>query len=255
MTHTGKRTSFASTTARLFPFEPGVDRDLLQFSDEASYSITRPAKAKLILRIIGMYLHRQHKRASDCTITDGTACVGGDTLHFSKVFKHVHAVEVNPTHCRMLKTNLRVYGRTNVSVCCGDYLTRLPQLKQDVVFLDPPWGGRSYKKHERVSLSLSTVPIHEVVDRLFRTVSLIVLKTPTNFDVGSLFASASDTDTPSSTATATARDTTTKEVHVHHLGNMLIIVIANSAAATTATVEWQRRRLRLSKRTTRPRGR
>ena len=34
------------------------------------------------------------------TITDGTACVGGNTINFATHFKAVHAVEIDPRRVR-----------------------------------------------------------------------------------------------------------------------------------------------------------
>lgn len=198
-----------------FQKETGVQMEQLQFTDEASYSITKPEKAQLIRNIIQKHLLELHKKIEDSTITDATACVGGDTLHFSKQFNMVNAVEINPIHCKMLQNNIGVYKRRNVHVHCADYTKVYHKLHQDVVFIDPPWGGPSYKKKKIVKLQLSNVPLYKMIQKISNRAKLIVLKTPTNFDISSLFHYKIHHKTNPLCAS----------VHVYHLGNMNIIVL------------------------------
>lgn len=200
----------------LFQKEIGVKLEQLQLTDEAVYSITKPDKAKLIHGIIQKHLQALHKTTDNCTITDATACVGGDTLQFSKQFQSVNAVEINPIHCQMLQNNINVYNRKNVKVHCDDYTKIYHRLRQDVVFMDPPWGGPSYKNKKLIKLQLSRVPVYKVIQKISNRAKLIVLKTPTNFDVGSLLNyKRYHTTNPLYTS-----------AHVYHLGNMNIIVLA-----------------------------
>lgn len=201
----------------LFQRELGVQLEKLQLTEEASYSITKPDKAQLIHDIMQRHLNvvDKKKNIKECVITDATACVGGDTLQFSKYFQSVNAVEINPTHCKMLQNNIGVYKRKNVNVFCADYTKMYHTLQQDVVFMDPPWGGPSYKKKARVKLQLSNIPLYKIIQKISNRAKLIVLKTPTNFDMGSLFHYKSYyTQNPLYTS-----------VHVYHLGNMNIIVL------------------------------
>jgi hypothetical protein len=48
--------------------------------------------------------------AARATMTDGTACVGGNVVSFAKAFKHVHAVEIDRTRFDMLARNVGVLG-------------------------------------------------------------------------------------------------------------------------------------------------
>ena len=73
-------------------------------------------------------------------------------------FSKVNAVEAR---ARMLKHNVSVIeGKKEASppaatsVTSGSYLYLLRELHQDLVFLDPPWGGPEYKDVERVPLYL-----------------------------------------------------------------------------------------------------
>ena len=48
----------------------------------------------------------------------------------------------------------------------GNYLDLLPTIKQDVVFLDPPWGGKSYTENDTVDLTFASLPLPELCERL-----------------------------------------------------------------------------------------
>ena len=90
------------------------------------------------------------------TITDGTAHVGGASLNFSKYFDKVNSVEIDNFHCNMLKNNINEYNLTNkINVYCEDYLKIMTKLEQDVIFFDPPWGGKKYYNYELIDLFMS----------------------------------------------------------------------------------------------------
>ena len=96
-------------------------------------------------------------------ITDATACVGGNTVSFAKHFKTVQAIELDESRYHQLKHNLDLittaYGGNyflgEVRLYHGDCLSLCSQLKQDVVFVDPPWGGSAYKEQCGTELYLS----------------------------------------------------------------------------------------------------
>ena len=56
---------------------------------------------------------------SSLKITSGSnnVGVGGNTLKFSKHFKHVNAIELSKINCHVLKNNvIKVYNRENVNI-------------------------------------------------------------------------------------------------------------------------------------------
>ena len=168
---------------KYFEIVNNIDKNKLQISDIGKYSISTPKHAKLINFIIEKYYPKKQKTI---TITDATANVGGNTIAFGKTVKHVNAVEIIPEHCKMLKNNVSVYKLKNVDVHCGNYLNIMNKLKQNVVFIDPPWGGRDYKKHKSLKLYLYTdnekkVVLEDVINKI-KDVELVVLKVPYNFD-------------------------------------------------------------------------
>ena len=108
----------------------------IQLDDVALYSVTDSHHAEEITQLLLNYIPRTG------TITDGTACVGGNSMSFCRYFKHVNAVERDAGRSAMLRNNLNVIGLKNFTIYTSDFVSTIPQYKQDLVFLDPPWGGR-----------------------------------------------------------------------------------------------------------------
>ena len=101
-------------------------------------------------------------RLSSYTITDGTACIGGDTLSFSREFKSVNAIEFDKTRYEYLKHNMKLFNCNNITFYNDDYLNLYKSLKQDVIFLDPPWGGPDYKNKKSLTLALGNMKLDDL---------------------------------------------------------------------------------------------
>lgn len=156
------------------------NNDKILIDDVGKYSISKPDKANLIVQIIKKIMN-----TTNLTITDGTACIGGDTLAFSETFDHVNSVELDKTRYDYLKHNMDVFGRKNITFYNDSYINLYDKLKQDVIYLDPPWGGPDYKNKKYVKLSLGNVPLEELCKDIIdnKLCKLIVLKLPFNYDL------------------------------------------------------------------------
>jgi len=128
----------------LFRFIPLEKRKELLLDDEAFYSVTDQYTADKISKDILKNIPNIK------VVTDGTACVGGNTYSFSKYFEKVHAVEIDPLRCSYLRKNLELLDVGNTDVHLGSILETCPQLHQDMLFLDPPWGGPNYKSKKKI---------------------------------------------------------------------------------------------------------
>jgi hypothetical protein len=164
----------------------GVSMDKLQISDVGKYSVSKPLDAAEINRIIMDYF----PTPSNVVITDATANNGGNTIRFALDFKQVNAVEIDPTQYDILQNNVDVYKLTNVKMYNQDYLNVMDGLKQDVVFIDAPWGGPTYKRKPTVDLYLGRrniigVVLDLILDNLCK---LCVLKVPMNYNFSNLFS-------------------------------------------------------------------
>jgi len=127
------------------------------------------------------------ERMSKLVITEMTAGVGGNVLNFANHFQYVNAIEIDKTRYTYLNQNIKLYGLTNVNTYHNDaikLLIKQNDLVQDIIFFDPPWGGKDYKLHHNLRLSLSEIPIETICKKLFERVrtKMIVIKLPNNYD-------------------------------------------------------------------------
>ena len=58
-------------------------------------------------------------------------------------------IEIDPLRLELCKHNAKIYGVDNkMDFILGDYAEISKNLKGDVVFLGPPWGGPKYSEQE-----------------------------------------------------------------------------------------------------------
>lgn len=169
-----------SMISNYFSREDGIIMEELMLSEEGRYSISRPRDAETITKIIMKSL--TNHRPNNLVITEATSNVGGNVINFSKHFKHVNAIEISNFQMKILKNNCSVYKRINVSFYNQNYVDICSNIKQDIIFIDPPWGGVDYKDKDKLELYLSGIPLGDIVHRLEKKAKLIVLKIPINYD-------------------------------------------------------------------------
>ena len=178
-----KNKKLNSLFLRLFPQKKDVDFSKLLLTEEGIYSISKPDDSEIISRKIEKILGR------DIVVTDSTANVGGNCINFAERFKGVNAVEIDELSFKVLKRNVQVFGLDEkVNVVFGNYLVEFDKLKQDVIFIDAPWGGRGYKDLEVLDLCLNDavgkkIYVGNIVRRLLveRMARMVVIKVPFNF--------------------------------------------------------------------------
>lgn len=157
----------------------------VQMDEVSMFSVT-PHK---IADEISKQLFRLPGISARSVVTDATSCVGGNAVSFAKVFSCVNAIELDDTRCDMLKHNVDYCRRDNptmrgtVYIYCGDALNLIMRLRQDVLFLDPPWGGRDYRSKSKVQLFLSNVPLAQVILHGLNHSRYVALKLPKNYDL------------------------------------------------------------------------
>ena len=94
---------------------------------------------------------------SNNTITDCNAGIGGNTLYFCKNFNFVYAIDNNENCMNYLEHNLVNYD--NKFIITESCLNIIKLIRTDIVFFDPPWGGKDYKKTNNLDLLLSLIHI------------------------------------------------------------------------------------------------
>jgi len=127
------------------------------------------------------------QRCMCLVMTEMTAGVGGNVLNFAYHFKYVNAIEIDKLRFEYLNTNLKVYGIHNVNTYHGDSMKLLieqNELVQDIVFFDPPWGGKDYKLQNVIRLNFMDQPIEVICKKLLgkNRIKMVVIKLPNNYD-------------------------------------------------------------------------
>jgi len=177
-----------------FPQMNGIDYNKLQMSLNSSYSITKPKDAKQIEGFINKYIG-----GKNLTILDGTANVGGDVINFglNPNVEKVVAIEINADTFSKLENNIRVYGlEKKIKAIHGNSLDIIEKCADgdhyDILFLDAPWGGKSYKKHKFLNLEMSGKKLVDVVKMVQKCQNIdnIILKIPFNFNLYQLISNA-----------------------------------------------------------------
>lgn len=168
-----------------FPYQQDVNINDLKIDEVSKYSITLPKKADFITKLILSYFKKIDNYIHDqLIITDATAGVGGNVLSFCKYDMKVIAVELDKNRFEYLKHNTTIYGY-KIDLYNNNYLDIYKELKQDIIYIDPPWGGLCYKEMENIILYLGNKTIEEIcIDiSLNKLAKLIVLKLPYNYDI------------------------------------------------------------------------
>lgn len=188
---------------RLFPqvFEKNLLHKL-KIDPESVMYITIPEDAEKITDIIIQHLTKNGIDVVHATITDSTAGVGGDTISFSSKFRYVNSIEMDKDRYNYLSNNVNAYKLKNVVLYCDDMIKIIPQIEHhDVIFIDPPWGGRNYKRNDNLRLCINDVSIEDCCllfsnkkidgrntqkdnNLVVKSVpKFIVLKLPSNYDI------------------------------------------------------------------------
>ena len=182
----------------------------LKINQESIMYITIPTDAEQITRIIKNHLAEISREGTDIVVCDATAGVGGNTISFAQHFGKVHAVEVDTERFNYLTNNVNAYRFENVTLHHGDCHVVVPQIgPQDVIFVDPPWGGKGYKKREKVVLRMGDSDVEDTCLRFLTSAKILVVKLPKNYDVEHFYRRVSPE---------------TKRIYLYELNKMVIIV-------------------------------
>ena len=164
------------------------ERQLFKTDKVGLYSITSSDIAEDIAINISKYF----KMKPNIAITDATASVGGNSLSFliHPTFNPINLVEVSPIRANCLRNNIllieKKIQKKTYTIYTQSFMDIMMELDEDVIFIDPPWGGPDYYKYEEIDLFLSgDEPLVDICNKLFTKprLELIVLKVPKNFGI------------------------------------------------------------------------
>lgn len=177
---------------KIFPHLPSNRYNNLRIDQESLSYITTPHNSNIISSIIDSHIPKNITRKS-ITLFDGTACVGGDTISLGSNFGTVIACEINENRYKMLINNLSEYKLYNVIPINDNTLNIYSKINFiDIMYFDPPWGGKDYKKQKSLTLSIGNKTINEIIKDIFEKkirsdVKMVVLKLPKNYNLKKLY--------------------------------------------------------------------
>lgn len=162
---------------KYFPIIKNIDYKKILVTTEGVYSISSNKGSQKLV-----YLIKKYFKNTNLIITDGTANNGSDTIALGLNFKKINAIELNEINYKVLTNNVSVYNLSNVNLINGNSLEIIPTLKQDVIYIDAPWGGRNYKDNQRMELYLDKKELGKVYNELKKYTKLFIFKIPNNYD-------------------------------------------------------------------------
>ena len=162
----------------------------LKITNIGKYSITKPLHTNWIKSILINFFKNKDINTKILSIIDATACIGGDSLSFSKYFKQVLSIEKDKTHFQILENNIKICETDNIKLINNDFISYIEKQQlyksYHVLFIDPPWGGPDYKNVDKLDLFLYNnqnikINIKTIINSYFDKFKYIVLKCPINF--------------------------------------------------------------------------
>lgn len=129
------------------------------------------------------------KDASEIVAIDLTASVGGLTLSFAKTFNRCIAIEIDAHRAALCQENMATHACHNVHVRCQDSVEVMPLLGHEfseqvkVIIIDPPWGGKYYKREKDKQIMMGKWTMVQVIERIYQSMkpALIGMRMPVDF--------------------------------------------------------------------------
>jgi hypothetical protein len=127
---------------------------------------------------------------------DGTASTGADVINILYVMLgkplRIVANELDPLNYNALINNIKLYKFDSLVTTYNTdtiYLLEEPILQNiNIMYFDPPWGGREYKNNQYIDLSLGGIDIFDLVKKLAKDIYKypllysIIVKAPFNYN-------------------------------------------------------------------------
>ena len=164
----------------------------LQITNVGKYSITKPVHTSWIKTIMINFFKNKNISTKTLNIIDCTACIGGDSISFSKYFNNVLSIEKNVVHYNALKNNINALMLNNIEIENNDFLEHIKNMKNknkyDVLFIDPPWGGPNYKNLKNIDLFIydknnNKILLKDIINSYHKFFNYIILKSPKNMNL------------------------------------------------------------------------
>lgn len=145
-------------------------------SDNYTKLYTTSRQALQTIYILKKYVHN----LKNCTIVDANAGIGGNAIYFCKYCKFVYCLDISIEATHYLEHNLKEFN--NKLIINDNCLDIIKIIQYDILYFDPPWGGSEYKYKKNVNLYLSEININKIIENLYFSCNIILLKAPINFN-------------------------------------------------------------------------
>jgi len=152
----------------------------LRFTDVSLYSTTPADQAEYITDLLLSYYNINILKTK--ILTDIGACIGGNTCAFAKRVKHVNAVEISKLHSDILSNNANILEIKNIEIFNNNYSNIKHLIKQNILFLDPPWGGVNYNKCDKIHVAYQGFDICTIINDLLYGLEIALIKLPNNVE-------------------------------------------------------------------------
>ena len=172
---------------KLFPYLANNEYNKIKYNIETLMYITPFDLSNIISSIIISNIPH-YIDFSKITLYEFCGCIGCDTITFAKHFEKIITTEINNDFFIMLENNLSVYDIKNVDLLnksCLDIYKNMSNA--DVFYIDPPWGGKDYKKEKNLRLKIDNEYIDEIINNIINNIKIIVLKLPKNYNIKELY--------------------------------------------------------------------
>ena len=164
---------------------------LYSIVDASQYSVLKPWEKKSVKAALQEWFSPARVRR----IVDATAHIGVDTIHFSELFPNalIDAFEIVPeTYAALVKNIARFRKTQQIRPRNEDIVQWEPTYVVDFLYVDPPWGGKSYKDKELLDLYLQregnaaneAKNVNTLIEKWLGSgkIRSVVLKAPFNFN-------------------------------------------------------------------------
>ena len=151
----------------------------LKFTKDSIYSSSKIRGSTKLIDVILKVTNNNF----DITITDGTANIGTDSIHMANVFSKVNAIEFSKVNFDALQNNVNILNNKKNMICFnGDTNEIIKDLTQDIIYIDAPWGGRTYKNFNKLKLYLGEIEILDFYINNISKAKYFIFKIPYNYD-------------------------------------------------------------------------
>ena len=166
---------------RIFP--PIENNKKLKYDVEGLWSITHPKEADIITEMLLNFYKNKFDNFKNIIITDTTAGLGGNTISFAKKCTFVNSIEIFKSRFKILENNINIYKFNNVKLYNDNFLNIINDIKQDIIFIDPPWGGPNYKQKKKINILINNINLYDIINDLYNKCKIVGLKLPINFNI------------------------------------------------------------------------